>query len=462
MATALVGAVLLTWVLAVPQFAAPDEPAHFYKAYGTAHGDLLGEAVPGLSANLRLYDVPATLGPGNLGCLNGLLTQPFDCVVIGMGETISSAAPYPPYYYAAVGIPATIIGAAEQPVVYRLISAAVVAALVAAAMAVLRARQAWAAPLVLVVTTPMAWFMFGTVNPNSWEIAAFGVGWVVAWMLTTRPTRRLAWTFGAIAGAVVLLRPVALAWLVPLAVVTWVAAPPATRRVLWARAMVMAVGAPIAGAAAVSYAWLRFANFTIEDNRTVVESSVGTTVSATIDRYGEYLRQTMGVFGWADTPLPWIGGALVALAATGWLLVFAARAGVRQWLAFAVLVTAWLALPMAINLLTAPTAGLSWQGRYGLPLVVGLAVLPLFGDGRRAAVAAPFVRFAVRGAVVASLAAQTVGLWWMVRRYAVGIDGPLFPGGTTPWSPSLAPMLLVALNALAASALGGFVLRARR
>lgn len=460
--TALVGAVLLTWVLAVPRFASPDEPAHFYKAYGTAHGQLLGSGIPGLSSNLRLYDVPQGLGPGDLSCVNAVLTQSFGCVTLGVGETISSASPYPPYYYAAIGVPAAVVGAAGNPEAYRLLSALVVAGLLAAAMAVLRRRVPWAAPLVLVATTPMAWFMFATVNPNAWEIAAFALAWVLAWSLAAQPTQRTAWAFGAVAAAVVLLRPVALAWLIPLVVVTAIAAAPTARRALLTRGVLMAIGLPVAAAAVASYAWLRYADFTIEDNRTIVESSAGATVSATVDRYGEYLMQTMGVFGWADTPLPWIGGALVAVAATGWLLVFASRARLRQWMAFAVLLGAWSAFPIAINLLTAPTAGLSWQGRYGLPLVAGLCVLPAFGDDRSTAVSQRLTNFVVRGAVAASLLAQTVGLWWMVRRYAVGIDGPLFPIGSTPWSPAIAPMLLVALNAVAASALGWFVLRTRR
>ena len=41
--------VVTTWAVGIPRFASPDEPAHIYKAYGTAHGELLGAPAPGLS-----------------------------------------------------------------------------------------------------------------------------------------------------------------------------------------------------------------------------------------------------------------------------------------------------------------------------------------------------------------------------------------------------------------------------
>src|SRR5687768_14169530 len=95
--------VLATWVIGVPRFGAPDEPAHMYKAYGTAHGDLRGDPAPGYPDNLREFDVPLSLAPGDLDCVTGDPTIPFACATTPTGQTISSAAPYPPYYYAVVG-----------------------------------------------------------------------------------------------------------------------------------------------------------------------------------------------------------------------------------------------------------------------------------------------------------------------------------------------------------------------
>src|SRR4029079_8777006 len=38
---------LLTWAFATPRYGAPDELSHTIKAYGTAHGQLLGSTTPG-------------------------------------------------------------------------------------------------------------------------------------------------------------------------------------------------------------------------------------------------------------------------------------------------------------------------------------------------------------------------------------------------------------------------------
>jgi hypothetical protein len=48
--------VLATWAVGMPRFGSPDEPAHVYKAYGTAHGELLGAPAPGFPDNLREFD----------------------------------------------------------------------------------------------------------------------------------------------------------------------------------------------------------------------------------------------------------------------------------------------------------------------------------------------------------------------------------------------------------------------
>jgi hypothetical protein len=60
---------LLTWTVAVPLFGSPDEPAHLYKAYGTAHGQAIGVPIEGFSSNIRRFDVPAEMGlPPNIMC----------------------------------------------------------------------------------------------------------------------------------------------------------------------------------------------------------------------------------------------------------------------------------------------------------------------------------------------------------------------------------------------------------
>src|SRR4029078_9913548 len=84
--------VLATWAVGMPRFASPDEPAHVYKAYGTAHGELLGAPAPGFPDNLREFDGPDSLGPPNLNCYVQHPGVPASCAIDVVPRLISSAA----------------------------------------------------------------------------------------------------------------------------------------------------------------------------------------------------------------------------------------------------------------------------------------------------------------------------------------------------------------------------------
>ena len=106
-------AVVVTWAVGIPRFASPDETAHVYKAYGTAHGELLGKAAPGFPNNLREFDGPDSLGPPDLPCFIGQPDVPASCSTGPLSpQLISSAARYPPWYYGLVGVPVVV---AAQP-----------------------------------------------------------------------------------------------------------------------------------------------------------------------------------------------------------------------------------------------------------------------------------------------------------------------------------------------------------
>ena len=102
------------WAVGVPRFGSPDETAHVYKAYGTAHGELLGKVAPGFPDNLREFDGPDSLGPPNLNCYVGQPDVPASCATEISPQLISSAARYPPWYYGLVGVPVAVTGQSDQ------------------------------------------------------------------------------------------------------------------------------------------------------------------------------------------------------------------------------------------------------------------------------------------------------------------------------------------------------------
>lgn len=451
---------LMTWAIGVPRFGAPDEPAHVYKAFGVSHGELLGEPAEGFPGNLREFDVPGSLGAGDLTCFVGKPEVPYSCVVEGTGLLISSAAPYPPYYYGVVGGVVRAFGQNERVVAYRAVSAAMCAAALAVAFTLaLRSRGKRLAPLLVVGITPTAWFLMGAVSPNALEIAMFSVIWVLLARSASDDSVSGAFTLGAglLAGGVVVMRPVAILWLLPVAACALVLTPDDRQRELLTRRHLVRLLAPTGAAVIASMVWLRYARFDMNDERTVVERSFWNTARDTIRLFDNYLRQTAGELGWVDTRLPRLAyvalfGVVVAL------IVLVIRAtGRRGVLAVSVVVGAWLLFPFLINGFTAPTAGLSWQGRYALPFVVGIPCFALFV--RHAHPSARWERVMVVGLVVTSLALEVLAFWTLVRRYTVGTDGKIVLLGGLDWSPSVSPMVLVAVNAVAAAAVCALLFR---
>jgi hypothetical protein len=123
------------------------------------------------------------------------------------------------------------------------------------------------------------------------------------------------------------------------------------------------------------------------------------------------------------------------------------------------LVVVWLALPLLINGFTNSRAGLTYEGRYSLPIFVGLVFLPMWSA--RSAFRWPRLSQQwLIGAVLALVViAEVGGFWQMLRRFTVGAHGKILLTGDLPWSPAVSPMVLVALNAVAMVALAWSALR---
>ena len=96
-----------TWVIGVPRYAAPDEPAHTVKAFGTARGETIGDPIPELSVLTRAFHGPLTLASGDPGCFAFNPNIPASCSIpntdMSWSGIATTAATYPPWYYIVVG-----------------------------------------------------------------------------------------------------------------------------------------------------------------------------------------------------------------------------------------------------------------------------------------------------------------------------------------------------------------------
>ncbi|MEO7397602.1 MAG: DUF2142 domain-containing protein [Ilumatobacteraceae bacterium] len=448
---------ILTWLVAVPRWAVPDEPAHVFKALGTADGQWLGQAIetePPTPSNYRRYVGPAQLGLGDVRCYFGDEDIPAGCDVGNEHGFVSSAARYPPYYYAVVGGAARLVGQTDSVRVYRLASALICTAALTVAFALIRRSKARRlAPLMLVALTPMALFMLASVNPNATEIAGFILVWALLARMCTDDelSKSLTLATSVIAAVLVASRPISAVWLACIGVVVLIAAAPDRRRTLLCRPYLIRIVVPLAISVVASLAWLRYASFEIGDASVATDLRFGTVARLSVEAWPLYYRQTIGVLGWLDTDLPVITYVGWTLALVAVATLYLRGASSRNWLTLAALVAAWLALPLVINAFTAADAGLSFQGRYSLPILAGVAFLPMLDTRNRRTPGSVTTMTVVALAVIS--VAEIAGFWQMLRRFSVGAHGKIWLVGGLPWHPGVAPMVLIAVNAMTMIAL---------
>ena len=88
-----------------------------------------------------------------------------------------------------------------------------------------------------------------------------------------------------------------------------------------------------------------------------------------------------------------------------------------------------------------------------MPIFAGLVFLPMFNDGTKLRVPRISQRELVKAVLGLVVIAEVGAFWQMLRRFSVGANGKIILTGNISWQPSIAPMQLVVINALAMVAL---------
>jgi hypothetical protein len=184
-------------------------------------------------------------------------------------------------------------------------------------------------------------------------------------------------------------------------------------------------------------------------------------VKTTLGETSYYLQSMIGIFGWLDTTLPgWLYHVFAGIVV---LLVALALAIGRRRIILAMLGTALvvLVLPVLVQYSQAKYLGFIWQGRYMLPLAVGVPILAgLAVQDRPHAVPLWVSRRVLRVAVVAAAAGHVVAFGVNLHRYVNGTDGEWIGWGSESWLPPVPLWLLVAGYAVAWAALAVLFLAA--
>jgi hypothetical protein len=478
------------WAVANPLYAAPDEPSHVIRAVALDHGQLTGrtpsrretEAL-GLTdrGDYLLVSVPAIYGKAeDTTCF---VHRPFRTAAClrfaGPAEDAdvgTYVARHPPGYYAVIGT-LSWIGRPGSWTVYamRFIGVFLTAAFIATAITALHRT---AAPRLLGVglalaITPMVLFVSSTVNPSAPEIAASLAFWICGLLLTRRPSDRASdrasdridnrlVNAAGLAGCVLALsRQLGPLWLGLIALTILGVSGRSTLRDLARSNRVRVWTLLVTASALVQVGWdlivkpLDVTRSGHAPSDIPAAEVVQLTLGQTLIRY----REMIGWFGWLDTPAPalaWVPWTIVLALLFFAAFVWATR---RQLAVLLALLAATIVLPVIIESATYADAGtFSWQGRYTLPLAVGVPILACFvlsSTELGRTLATPRLLFAV-AAVVSG--AHIFAFGQNLRRYTVGYYGNIQFWTEEKWSPPMPSLLLTIAFAIAAFAFVWWVL----
>jgi Predicted membrane protein (DUF2142) len=459
------------WSLASPLFSGPDEPAHVVDAAAVVRGELL----PPIRGGVAQVRVPAIFGSAGAVpvCYVFRTDVPASCAGRLTGSTApagvpTAAARYPPLYYVIAGLP-TITFPSEMGVrMMRLLSTLVCAGFLAGALSAAAALRPsrWLVVGVAVAVTPMVLFLGGTVNPNSLEIAAAVCLWACGLALAASPLRSavpgLVAGAGGSACALVLTRGLSPLWLGCIAAMLFVVAGRSRLVELSRRFDVRRWMLAVALASLVAVVWVRLAGTNHVDTSVVkFPTTQAAALRALLEGTDGKLRQMIGTFGWLDAPASTLTYYLWFFA-VGMLVLMGLGVGrPRVQATIGVLMVAVVVLPVFLEYQVVRYLGPVWQGRYTMPLAVGVPLLCAYAlTGRvttgRSSARAESVEPRLAGAVVWLLAVGHIAAFlWALRRYTVGgglthkLD--LFAGR---WQP---PLSATGLSLVFAIAVVGYV-----
>jgi hypothetical protein len=455
-------ALVVSWSLAMPLFAGPDEPANFVRSAAVVRGEFVGNDA-GASLEKSYWTTSVNIDPqfgvANLvpWCFAPFGEKPACNLAIQDAAFVdnppyTNMGRYPilPFFVSGVG---TLLGANDFAVLAsRLALGLACVALLGFAFSSV-ARRKGNVPALLVAVTPGVIFLSAVMNPSALEIAAAIALWsILPNAFDKPPLSRLEVSGLAIAGLVLIgTRPLGPAIYLAVLLFCCAAASGWGRlNEVWKRLRGVFTLHGVAIASAVAWYQLVFSEHT-GTPVTAGSPSLGLNqqVVEAIQHIPVVLGQGIGNFGWLDTPMPRLALAIY-FALLGSLLIFAAIRStfLNSSLVVLLLITSGvLVIAQDINYYYL-LRNFGSQGRHVMPLLVGVPLLAL----RQ-------VRLTKRanGLVIASWAA--VMMWSALaalRRYTVGIQpgNQLDMFSRAVWQPDIGVWSAVVALGLSTAACG--------
>jgi hypothetical protein len=353
----------------------------------------------------------------------------------------TSAGRYPPLYYLIVGPPSLLFRSTAGVWIMRLVSALLNSLFLGLAVAtVVRWSRNRLILLGLVLgATPTVFYLAAVVNPNGLEctlaICLWCAGTTLALDHRFDPPVGLVIVTGLSAALLTLTRGISPLWvaIIFLLVALLMGDTPVRKLVSSKVGLGMTLVVTVCGGLAVAWIATQHALDLIPGGQQVVGLPGSSILRDAIGNSSVWFQQMVGVLGWLDTSLPSFT-YLFWYVAVGMVAVFGiVVAKKRELVVFVLLIVVILILPVAIEFSQARRVGLVWQGRYSLPLAVGIPIIATALIDR-SNVPTSFRNRFTSVIFLGVLAAQCGAFFETVRRYTVGDHGPL-AFWTGQWQP---------------------------
>lgn len=381
----LLGVILLqtAWILATPPFRGTDEFDHAYRAAAVARGEWRAGAVA-TNGRGQYVNVPdALVRAAHAQCAALRYTGDDNCVgqpgpEPGLTRVGTGSGSYNPVYYWLVGSAGRCCDGAQSLYVMRIVSALLCDLfLVIAALALRRwATTPWPWLGLVIAMTPVLLYSTSITAPNGIEMtAAIGL-WCTLLGVgesgrpgTDRSLLLLAIPCAMVLGTVRLLGPVFTVAIVAVCLLArWGSVGTVLRR---HRAVIVAAVVLTGLAVAAGLAWSLTANL-LETEQAPNAAVAGLQPQFLL----LWVLQAVAAFPLRDEPAPAAVYALYLLVTVSFV-VTALRRSIHRPEGWALALVSLLSLfgPVLPTLLTVRASGVIWQGRYGLPLAVGVFLI---------------------------------------------------------------------------------------
>lgn len=443
-----------SWVLMQPPYSVADEPAHTIKAVASAYGQFDRPQVIGqFGYGAYSYDVPKVFTSiWHSTCYNDDTGTTAACIgdfppgteLVG---TSSTAGPNPPTYYVAVGWLGRLFPSQTGFYLMRFLGALLFSLALTFTFALQflksKSRNAWVS--ILLLLTPAVSSFSAVINPFAYEIAAAALFWTSAFLLTdkSRSNREAKQLWSSLIISALFfacIRPTAFVWISVVIFFVIVSAPgKITRRLKFHDQKFRSILGIAFNAAIVSIA-LSYRSQTdlVVDPTNTITPMVGaggsmlSNMLVSYERLGSFFRQLFGFFGWTSFYPPVVVPVLFVTAVVmslGIMRISTRR--LRSGLA-ALFIFVYFG-PVVLEGVRASSTGFFYQGRYILPVAIGIPMyIWLRGEEREPN---RYTLLLTQSIVGLSAGSSIFAANYVARRFISGTNGRILWFFDVKWNP---------------------------